>query len=125
MKCVVNGINRLFSEDVMTMYQSILSLTITRATPEDSHVLTPLGGGGGVGILNQRNFLQFSKTSAGTSRFVFKETVRGSLKSRRSCAVSCQLLAKAVDAYCIFDNIDHFGHLGHFDKIFRSSKSHF
>ena len=52
----------------MIMYQSILSLTITRVTPEDSHVLTALGvGGGGWGILNQRNFLLFSKSSAGTS----------------------------------------------------------
>ena len=34
----------------MIMYQSILSLTITRAIPEDSHVLTALG----VGILNQK-----------------------------------------------------------------------
>ena len=59
----------------MIMYQSILSLTITRATPKDSHVLTAWRGGGGgeVGILNQRNFLQFSKTSAGTSRFVSKK----------------------------------------------------
>ena len=71
MKCVLNGTNRLFLEDVMIMYQSILSLTITRATPEDSHVLTAFGGG--VGILNQRNFLQFSKTSVGTSRFVSKK----------------------------------------------------
>ena len=37
-----------------------------------SHCLE--GGGGGVGILNQRNFLQFSKTSVrGTSRFVSKK----------------------------------------------------
>ena len=33
----------------------------------------PRGGGGGGEILNQRNFLQFSKTSAGTSRFASKE----------------------------------------------------
>ena len=63
------------------MYQSIPSLTIRRATPMDSHVpttreirfspnflFTP-----GVGVLNWRNFLQFQKKNAETSRFVSKK----------------------------------------------------
>ena len=55
----------------MIMYQSIPSLTITPGNPRGFARSHCLGGGGG--ILNQRNFLQFSKTSAGTSLFVSKE----------------------------------------------------
>ena len=58
MKCVVNGIDRLFPEDDNVSVNS----------KPDRHP-----GGGGVGILNQRNFLQFSKTSGGTSRFVSRK----------------------------------------------------
>ena len=65
MKCIVNGINGLFPENDNVSANSKPDHH-PRATPEDSDVLT----GWGVGILNQRNFLRFSKTSAGTSRFV-------------------------------------------------------
>ena len=104
------------------MYQSIPSLTITPGDPRGfarSHCL----GGLGVEILNQRNFLQFSKTSAGTSR-LFQRNLRQLEKQVFLCCFM-PTFAKTVHVYCIFDNIDHFGHLDHFDKIFRSSNSHF
>ena len=59
----------------------------------------------------------------------FKETI-GSLKSRRSSAVSCQFFAKTVDNCCIFNNIDRLGLfaisiklLGHPRVIFAYARS--
>ena len=106
------------------MYQSIPSLTITPGDLRGFARSYCLGAGGGVGILNQRNFLQFSKTSAGTFRLVSKK-LEEALKAGVLVLFHVNFCKKTVDVYFIFENVDHFGHLGHFDKIFRSSKSHF
>ena len=122
MKCVVNGSIDYFQR--MIMYPLIPSLTITLGDPRGFARSHCLGGGGGVWILNWRNFLQFSKTRAGTSRFVSKKL--GAAEKAGVPVLFYVNFCKNSNVYCISDNIDdHFGHLGHFDKIFRSSKSHF
>ena len=105
----------------MIMYQSIPSLTITSDDPRGfahSHYL-------GVRDFESEKFSTVFKDKCRNFSICFKET-GGSLKSRYlflCCFMST--FAKTVDVCCIFDNVDHFGHLDHFDKIFRSSKSHF
>ena len=104
----------------MIMYQSIPSLTITPGDPRGfarSHCLR-------VRDFELEKFSIVFKDKCRNFSICFQET-GGSLKSGCSCAVSCQRFAKPVDVYRIVDNIDHFGHLDHFDKIFRLSKSHF
>ena len=68
MKCVVNGMDRLFSEDDNVSVNSKPDHHPGRPSRIRTFSLP-----GGVWILNQRHFLQFSKTSGGTSRFVSKK----------------------------------------------------
>ena len=101
------------------MYQSIPSLTIPRATPRrDSHVPLPGGSPGG------RVFAQLS-FCPGESGFRIREIFYSSKRKMRKlldlfqrnwlqlekqvflcCFIS--ILAKTLDVYCIFDNIDRF-----------------
>ena len=102
----------------MIMYQSIPSLTIT---PDDPRGFTRSH------FLGLRDF-ELEKFST-----VFKDKCRNFSIQRNWRQLEKQVFlccfmstfAKTVDVYCIFENVDHFGHLNHFDKIFRSSKSHF
>ena len=89
------------------MYQSVPSLTIPRATPGDSHILTAQGvspnflcpGDQGFELEKVPTVL---KEKYRNFSICFKET-GGSLKSRCSCVVSYQL-KKTVDVYFIFNN---------------------
>ena len=95
----------------MIMYQSIPSLTITPDDPRGfarSHCL---------------GFRDFESEKFST---VFKDKCRNfSICFKVFLCDFMSTFAKTADVYCIFDNIDHFGHLDHFGKIFRSSNSHF
>ena len=82
-----------------------------------------LPGGGGGGILNQTNFYSFQR-QVQELLDLFQRNWRQFEKQVFLCFFMSPF-AKTVDVYCIFHNIDHFGHLGHFDKIFRLFKSHF
>ena len=100
------------------MYQSIPSLTII---PDDnrgfarSHFL-------GVRDFESEKFSTVSKDKC--RNFSIQRNWRQLEKQVFLCCFM-STFAKTVDVYCIFDNVDHFGHLDHFDKIFRSSKSNF
>ena len=107
------------------MYQLVPSLIIPWVTPGDSHVFTASGVAfspnffcpGGRGFKLEK-FATVLKEKCRNFSICFKE-IQISLKNR-CCFIS--IFAKTVDVYCIFNNIDHFGH---FDKLFRSSKGHF
>ena len=101
----------------MIMYQSIPSLTITPDDPRGfarSHCL---------GVWIREIFYSFQR-QVQELLDLFQRNWRQLEKQVFLCCFM-STFAKPVDVYCIFDNIDHFGHLDHFDKIFRSSKSHF
>ena len=101
----------------MIMYQSIPSLTITPDDPRGfacSHCL-------GVQDFESEKFSTVFQRQVQELLDLFQRNWRQQVFL--CCFMST--FAKTVDVYCIFDNVDHFGHLDHFDKIFRSSKSHF
>ena len=100
------------------MYQSIPSLTISppRATPaiRTSHYPGDRG-------FELEKFSTVLKEKCRNFSICFKET--GSrLKSRCSCAVSYQFLQKQQTFIVSVITWTIFGHFGHFDKIFRSSR---
>ena len=89
------------------MYQPIPNLTIPRATPGDSHVLTARGAG----VLNQRSFYS-SERKMQDLLDLCQETPAEQVLLR--CFIS--IFAKTVDVYCIFTRWNIFGHFGHLDK---------
>ena len=92
---------------ISVMYQPIRNLTIPRATPGDSHVLTARGAG----VLNQRSFYS-SERKMQDLLDLCQETAAEQVLLR--CFIS--IFAKTVDVYCIFTRWNIFGHFGHLDK---------
>ena len=102
----------------MIMYQSIPSLTITPGDPRGFARSHCLGG---------RDFESEKLSTVFKVQELLDLFQRNWRQLEKQVSLCCFMstFTKTVDVYCIFDNIDHFGHLDHFDKIFRSSKSHF
>ena len=100
------------------MYQSFSSLSIPQGSasyncPSGRVFAQPsLPGRGGVGVLKWKNFLQFWKKNAGTSRFFSKN--RDQLEKQVFLCCFMSIFAKTVDVYCIFNPITYGGGGGGF-----------
>ena len=97
------------------MYQSFSSLTIPRATPRDSQVITAqvvgfspnlLCRGEGLGFWNGKISYSFERKMQDFSIFFSKN--REQLEKQVFLCCFMSIFAKTVDVYCIFNNIDHF-----------------
>ena len=96
------------------MYQSVPGLTIPPGDPRGfvhSHcpggqVFAQLSLPRGRGI-EFKKFFTVLKENCRSFSICFKET-RGSLKKQVFLCCFIPIFAKAVDVYCIFNNIDHF-----------------